>query len=322
MAQRDTEFVNVLNATALTVGGRSIISKDFPLGEGWFRMKLRFGLVVTIGTGSGAIAEGELLVIKNVLLRTDKSEVLCNLPGRALYVIGAIKAGCLPRKNAMAAASATYYVDLPIYFVDDTMLVPTDTILDTSRYNSLTLDITLGTVADLFTTVGSSSMTATLDCEIERVKGLLPQAALPKYHISYDVEPVVDANVSTTLDLQRSTDLAIKRYYVHECSSGSAGVPFSGANADDVKNKESITDQTGFVVQERIHEMTQNSNKEDYGLETVLAGITVFDFVRDGSIFTSLLTGDKSKLSLKWTNKTVASGDLVSVAFEGVRTLK
>lgn len=319
---RDIEHVNVLRTSTLNVNGRTIFSNEFPLGEGWLSMNLRVGIVVTIGTGSGAIAESELLFIKNVLLKTNRGETLCNLNGRALYKIAAVKSGALPRKDAMAAASATYYVDLPIYFADERMLVPTDTVLDTSRYTAITLDITLGTVADLFTTVGTSSVTATLDVDIKRYKGELPVQAKPDFHISYDTAPVVDAASATLINLPKSTDLAYKRLYIHECSSGTAGVPFSGANADDVKNLESVSDSLGFIFKQRVHEMIQNANKTDYGLESVLAGITVIDFVADGSINTALTTS-RPKLDFEWSNKAgVASGDLVSIAFEGVRTLK
>ena len=321
---RDLEVISVLRTSALTVNGRTVFTDQFPMGEGWYRAMLRIGLVVTIGTGSGAIAEGELLIIKNILLRTDRGETLCNLPGRAIFKIAVSKANTLPRKDAIAAATATYFIDIPIFFVDQTMFRPEDTILDTARYNSVTLDIQMGGVADLFTTVGTSSLTMTLDFEIERTKGILPPEAQPAMHINYEFAPPIDANSSTTIELTRAPDLAYKRLYVHECSAGSSGVPFSGANADDVKNLESIRDQNNFIVQERIHEMIQNQNKLDYSLEAVLAGSTITDFVRaDGSLITALMTGDKTRLQYTWTNKAgVAANDFVTVAYEAIRSLR
>jgi hypothetical protein len=69
--------------------------------------------------------------------------------------------------------------------------------------------------------------------------------------------------------------------------------------------------------------MIQNANKNDYSLESVLAGITVTDFVRDGSINSALYPGDRSRLQYKWTNKAgVAAGDIVSLAVESFRALK
>lgn len=321
---RDIEMINVINGSALNIGGRTTFGqREFPLGEGWYKMKLRFNLVVVIGTGTTPITEGELIFLKNILLKTDRGEILCNLPGRALYKINNHKTGQVSRKDAIAAASGTYRVDLAIYFCDYNLVRPEDTILDTSRYNAIQLDVQVGTIADLFTTVGTATVTATLDCEIERSKGILPDNAMPIFHVSYDQSQPVDANTLTYIDIERSTDLALKRVYVHASSGSSAGVTWGGQNADDVQNLESIRDQSGFIVQERIHEMIQNCNKEESPLDNVQAGVTVFDFVRDGSIHSSLHTGSKSKLQYVWTNKAgVAANDIVSVAYEGIRTLK
>jgi hypothetical protein len=322
MARGYQEYINLIRGAALNVSGKTTFSDQLPMGEGWYFMNVRVGLVITIGTGSGAIAEGELLIIKNVYLKTDRGEIICNLPGRALYKIAIIKTGTTPRKNAIAAATATYYVNLPIYFVDYYLARPEDTILDTSRYSSVMLEINLGGVADLFTTVGTSSMTATIDVEVDRSKGLLPAQAKPRFFIEYDVRNPIDASVTTEVNLQRSPDLSIKRLYTHECSSGTAGQAWSGANADDVKDIVTVKDQTGDIVRGRPHEMIQDMNKQDYSLETVPAGVEVIDFVRDRSIHSALYTGNKSELKYSWTNKTVAAGDNVSVATESIRVLK
>lgn len=320
---RDIETVNHYDGQSLVVGGRTVLGKDFPIGEGWYKVNLRFGITLTIGTGTTAIAEGELLFIKNILMKTDRGEVLCNLPGRALYKIATARAGSPPRKDAIAAASATYYVDIPIYFADDRMIDPNHTILDTARYGSISLEITTGGVSDLLGTVGTSSVTCDLDMEIKRTKGVLDDDEKPLFFVAYDSQPVIDAANQTYVDIDKSSDLAIKRMFVHSCASGTAGVPWSGTNADDVQSKASVTDQNGYIMQSRYHEMIQNDNKDMYGLETVMAGVEVFDFVPDGDLLSALYTGDKSRLKYEWTNKAgVAANDLISVAYEGIRALK
>lgn len=321
--RRDLEIISHFRAQPLNPNGPTVLGRDFPLGEGWYQLMLRFNIAVVIGTGAGPVAESELLAIKNIILRTSAGEVLCSLPGRALYKIAAVKGGTPPRKDAMAAATATYSVDVPIWFADDRMQIPEDTILDTSRYNSLTLEITMGGVADLFTAPGTATVLFTLDAEIERTKGLLPKQAQPIFHIQYAAAPPIDAFVQTFTDLERSPDMAYKRLFVHAASLGVAGGVFTGANADDVQALESVIDQSGDIVRERFHEMIQNQNKRLYSLEAVLAGITVFDFVRDGSVNSALYPGDRSRLQYKWTNKAgVAAADIVSVAYEAVRGLK
>jgi Ca2+-binding EF-hand superfamily protein len=321
--RRDLEIIGHLRSQALTLGAPTVLGKDFPLGEGWYNVFLRFNLVVVIGTGAGPVAEGELLIIKNIVLRTSAGEILVNLPGRALFKIANALWGTIPRKDAIAAASATYRVDLPIAFVDDRMKRPEDTILDTGRYSAMALEITMGGLTDLFTAPGTATLTASLDMEIERTKGKLPKKALPVFHRFYGSNPSQDAAVQTFIDIDRAPDVAYKRFFAHASATGVAGGVFTGANADDVQDFESIVDQSGDIVRERIHEMIQNQNKRDYSLETVLAGITIFDLVRDGSINSALYPGDRSRLQYKWVNKAgVAANDVVSLAHDAVRGLK
>ena len=104
----NVERPNLITVAALNNSGQTQFSKEFPMGEGWFGMYLVLNLAVVVGTASGPVAEGELLYIKNVLLRTDRGDIICNLPGRALWKIAALKSGALPYKDAIAAATATY----------------------------------------------------------------------------------------------------------------------------------------------------------------------------------------------------------------------
>lgn len=318
------ENANLITNAPLAVGGGStIFSKEFPMGEGWYTLNLRIALTVVIGTGAGAIAEGELQFIKNVLLKTDRGEILVNLPGRALYKIATYQNCSAPNKDAIAAASATYYVNLPIKFSDYKMLRAEDTVLDTSRYNSITMQITCGGVADLFTAPGTASVTATATIEVERSLGVLPDEAKPHFHISYDFRPPVDASVLTSIDLERSADMSVKRYYVHASTGSGAGIPWGGANSDAIQNVINLKDQNRFIQKDRIHRMVQEHNKNQALLEAIIAGVEVYDFVTDGSIASALATGNKSVLQYTWTNQGAPAGNsIVTVAAEMIRSLK
>jgi hypothetical protein len=317
------ERANVLTGVGLNNSAPTVFGKEIPLGEGWYKATIRYNLAVTIGTGTTPIAEGELLICQNVMLRTDRGEILCNLPGRALYKIATYLTGQPPRKDAIAAATATYRVNLPIIFADNKMNRPEDTILDTNRYNSITLQMTMGGVAQLFTTVGTSSVIQTMDMEVERSLGQLPKEAQPYFHVSFDFRQPVDAATTTNIELEKSPDAAIKRLYVHSSSGGTAGLPFGGVNADDVQSIITLKDQNRFIEKERIHAMIQDMNKLDAMLETIIVGIEVFDFVRDGAIQSALATGNKSVLQYSWTNVAgVAANDIVTLAAEMVRSLK
>jgi len=317
------ERANVITGNALTANGQTAFSKEFPMGEGWYQLRLRINYVVVIGTGAGPIAEGELLAISNVLLRTDRGELLCNLPGRALYKIATYRYGSAPRKDAIAAASATYRVYLPIFFSDEWMRRPEDTVVDTKRYNSVSLQVTMGGLTNLFTAPGTATLTINMDAEIERSFGRLPKEAEPVFHVSYDFRPPVDASVTQNIEIERSSDMSIKRAYVHSGTTGTGGVPFSGANADTIQNVILIKDQNRFIEKDRIHAMIQDGNKVDAMLESVIAGLEVYDWVRDKSISSSLATGDKSVLQYSWTNQGgVGANSIVTFAAEMIRTLK
>lgn len=320
---RDFEYVTEYSGQSLNLGTTTKLGENFQLGAGWYNINLRFNNVITIGTGTGAISEGELNIIKNVAIKTSAGETICNLPGRALYRIAQFQKGASPRKDAVAAVNGTYRVSFPINFSDFRMLRPNDTILNTWRYSYVTIEITYGNVADLFTTVGTSTMTATVDVEIVRTRGRLPGKALPLFHVSYDSFVPVDANSATQIRMQISRDLAYKRLYAFECSSGSAGVPFSGTPADDVKSTETIIGGTRTVAQDRIHELIQDDARMLYGLESPPTGFTVFDFVRDGSSNSALWSAEFPELLFKWANKSgVAANDFVTLGYEALRTLK
>lgn len=326
------ERPNVITGAVLNNSGQTPFSREFPTGEGWYSLMLGVNIALTVGTGTTPVAEGELLFIKNVLLRTDRAETLCNLPGRALWKIAAMKNGALPYKDAIAAASATYRVHLPIYFCDpeagpQQMLRPEDTVLDTSRYNSITLHVTLGSVSDLLGTPGTATVACTLDAEIERSLGVLPgekpgEGGRPIAHINYDFRPPVDANVNQFIDIERSAEMSLKRLYIHTGSSGTGGIPWSGANADTIIGTINIKDQNRTIEKDRLWRSIQHQNKLDHSLESVLSGVVAFNFVSDKSIAAAMATADKSVLQATWTNGTAPANSIVTLTQEAIRTLK
>lgn len=329
--QRDLEIMNLLNGSALNANGVTTFGGvNFPMGEGWYEARLRVNYVIVIGTGAGPVTEGELLAIKAVTLRSDKGEnFYLNMPGRAIYKIATLRAGSPPTKDAIAAASATYRVELPLYFADirgiggDKMRRPEDTVIDTARYSSMYLDVTMGGLTDLFTAPGTATVAITCDFEVTRTKGPLHPKAKPTAHITYFNRPNVDASAVTTIELERAADLAMKRLYVHSGTSGTAGVPWSGTNADSVQNLVTIKDERMDIVRNRIHEMIRNENKDQATLETALVGVELFDFVKDGSLPSAIYTGDRAALQYVWTNKAgVVTFASVTACVEGVRSLK
>lgn len=310
---------------AMTIGGRTSFADAFSMGPGIYEIWLRVKIAVTIGTGAGPINQGELNFIKSLYMKTDLGEVpLDNVPGRGMYNVAITKAKTTPRKDAIAAASGTYIVDLPIYFADPLMVRPEDLILDTSRYKSINFDVTLGTIADLFTAPGTATVTATADLMVRRSKGRWnSEEAAPVGYVCYSVRNPVDAATVTEIKFELSTDLTYKRAYVHASTAGVAGQPWYGANSDAIIAAMTLKDGEGDWIRKVTSLQMQDVNKADYGLETVPAGLTVLDFVRDGSNKSAIYAGDKNELIFDWDNQSApAANSIVTLLTEGYRALR
>lgn len=311
----------ILNS-ALTVNADNPYNKEFRLGHGWHVMWIHVAVTVVIGTGTTPLSDGLLRLIKRVFLKTDRGELVCNLPGRALWYMAAYRMGTRPQITTLAASNGTYHVYIPIFFSDPTMLRPEDTVLDTSRYQGIDFGLQLGTVSDLFGTPGTATYTATLDVEVVRTYGALPPEAKPHYFISYDSRPSQDASVNPNIELEKSADLAYKRLFVWTGDTGTAGIPWSGNANDTYAVRAFIQDQERFIEKDRVHATVQALNKNDSGVETVMAGVEVYDFVRDGAITAAVASGDKSALQYALTQAGAAAASIFTLSSEGIRLLK
>jgi len=317
-----SERVNFVSAANLAIGGNAPFSKEFKLGAGWYRMWLHFAVTVTIGTGAGVLSDGLLRFIRKIMFKTDRGELISNIGGRPLFYIDAYHRGARPQIDTLAASSGTYHVYLFLPFVDELMKRPEDTILDTARYESVDLEIQLGSVADLYSAPGTASVVCTLDVDVERTFGVLPDGAKPVYFINYDNRPPQDASVNPNIELEKSPDLSIKRLFVFTGASGTAGLPWSGNANDTYPLKANLQDQDRFIEKDRLHGFVQALNKGDAQLETVMAGVEVYDFVSDRSITAALSTADKSSLQYQLTQSGAAAGSIFTLTHEGVRLLK
>lgn len=317
------EIFPAFQTKALPVaGGQTSFQTEFPLGEGWLGMLLRTQVAITIGTGTGALAQGMARYLTNVLIDTDRDGVIVNAPGRALFQRTIDLEGAIPQADvALAAASATYDLNLLIHFADPKLARPEDTILDTSRYNRVRMTISNGTLANLFSTPGTATIdSVSLSCELIRYRGVLPQTLRPEF-LPYLVSlPTVTPANQTFMDIERSPDLFLKRLALFATATADA---WQGNADDSTFNLLSINDQDGPCGwNQRLDQQVLAHNKGMYGLETAQAGRRVHDYVSGGfSILQSEFTGNKSKFRAEWTNDVSASKS-VHGFMDAVKTLK
>lgn len=315
----------VVDNKQMNIAGRTSFGESLPKGPGIYEMWLRVRIAVVIGTGAGPISEGELNFIKSLYFKTDLGEILLdNVPGRGMFKVGLIKSKTPPRKDAIAAATATYTVDIPIYFRDPDTQRPEDLILDSSRYESMTFDITLGSIADLFTAPGTATVTATGDLMIRRSKGRWNSAeASPLGHVFYSVRNPVDAASVTEMKFELASDLSYKRAYIHASTAGVAGQAWYGANSDAIIGAMTVKDGAGDWLRKVSFLQMQDVNKADYGLEVVPAGVVVLDFIPDRSNKSAIYAGDKNELIFDWDNQGApAANSIVTMLVEGYRGLR
>ncbi len=321
----NSELIEVFRGRALGVGGPTTFQgQDFPYGEAWIRMLLKINVTLVLGTGTTALSEALMRVVRAIQFQTDRSEIICNAaPGRLMYKIGVTKAGTPPDLDTFAAASATYTILIPIWFADPLMLKPEDTILDTRRYNSLVLRLTMGTVSDLLGTPGTATYTSTLDCYVERLKGRLPDEIRPLFFPEYGFRGPVDPTTVLSLDLERANDLSYKRLFLFSGGTTTAsGVPFSGDASNTIISDVTLDDGATPPVLNNLFDLTGRQNREDYSLETRLAGWHIIDLVRDGSHQSAMYSGDRARLTEKWTVNALGATPQVTIGYEGYRTIR
>lgn len=322
MSRRRIEVYPVIKATAIGASGSKDLMSEFPLGEGWLAMNLRFLVTITNSTGSGVLAQAMARIIRNVLLETDRDGIIVNAPGRFLFQRAIDLLGATPHiATAFAATTGTYDISIPIHFADPRVVRPEDTLLHTARYQRVSLNVQTGSVADLVSTAGDMAITGiTMSVEVVRYAGQLGETLMPTFAPQLIGRRVIDPNTQAFVDLDRSPDLAYKRIALFCSNSATPGL---GNGDDAVLNTISIEDQDGFAGwNQRLDSMIQAENKEQYGLESYQLGRYVHDYVGvGGSNLQAELAGNKSKYQVTWTNDT-PSGKYVQLFTDGYKTLK
>lgn len=313
------ELFEVARGFSLLSGNPTPFSVPFPMGLPWYGMFLHIHESLTMSGGSGAVSEGELLAIKNIALRTDRGENVVNNPGRALFRIGQAKMGTLPPKDAVAATTAIYSVLIPIFFADPLMDFPEDTLFNSANYQSVALQVTMGSISDLLGTVSGDTVDFTMDVYL--LQGAARLTKQPLARIEYGNLNAVDPSAVQYIDMERAANLAYKRLYAFSSNSATAGTPWSGAGADTTVTDWTVdTDKGNKPFDHVLTGLINALNKQDYKAETAVTGLHIFDFVRDKSIQSAFRSGDKSRLRMLWTNGTLSTSQ-VSLAYEGIRPL-
>lgn len=292
----------------LTIGQPTIITREFPVGDPWLAMTLNLrGELNSVAAPTGTVVADAPLPLWTLALTTDldKDVIEPSVSARALFRLAQFMqhtAGELVAPTLVASTVTPFNAVVQVLFADPEMLVPEDSLLDTRRYNNMTLTITTGTLTDIVTTpVNVTLQNVFCDLEITRLSPRVPLPldvvkVLPFFKRYAAITPAAD----TILQLDRVPTLAVKRHLEFTSSGSTAGVPFTGTGVNTILDTLRISsnrrDHFGSAVGGISRRVLQGDNKLDYELETFPAGWYVADFVLDRSLLASLATGDLSVL--------------------------
>jgi hypothetical protein len=328
---------------ALPVGQPTIISRDLPVGDPWLTMRLNLrGQLRDPGVpATGTVRPDAPLNLFDIALTTDidRDVVEPAVSARALYrynqflygTAGAMTAATLPNTNTTLFNAV---VDIP--FVDPLLRIPMDTVLDTRRYNAVTLTITTGTILALLNAPAATTVLEScfVDIEIVRVSPRVPMPltvakALPFFKRHAPIVPMGD----TTINLDRVPTLAIKRLcaFTSNAAAGTneplVGIPFTGLGVNTMvaglRVSSNFRDHFGSSLGGVLPVLIQAGNKLDYSVEAWPAGWYVVDFNLERSLWNALATGDKSTLQAIFTwNAALANILQTSLLVAGIQKLR
>lgn len=340
MAWYPKEKRTVLTAAVMPNGGIFTFDR-FPLdGLGIRKIRLLLCATVVAGTNTTPNTTGCYNYLKGVTLRNNKDEYYLNaVPGLALLRANWNFDKATPHYDPVLLAGGVFraVVDLPLTY--PFLNRPEDTIVETKRLNSMTLEIACGTVLDFLSVAGTGTVVVTIGIEIIGTRASVgvtqdgtpdPVHAQAYFHSYMRTYPMLHADVQTFWDLEAAPDLALLGFLMY--NHGASGIPWVGDLAfigNDHPTLLSLSDighrYLGGILDlsfqhERFIRPQNDYNRHAADAASPLSKLGEYHhcFVEDGSIN----EGYACKLipRLEWTNATAT--DETDLLVYGVRKLR
>jgi len=312
---------NVYNNVAINKGSITVLRDAWPLSDGWYMMMLTLKIVLTNTTGTTAISEGFVNLLKDIMLKTDYDGIIFKGNGRQLIRRAQKLIGTLPFFDTTTVTAGTYYVHLPIHFANPTAQRPEDTILNTARYKNIELHITAGNVADIMSSVGDSAITLTMDISIQKTQGPIDASNAPIFLPYLMGLPPVNPASQQYIDIEKNLDMALLDLMLYTTNSATAGVPTSGTPASNVLKNVTLYDNFNMPFRNIPFDQLCKDNKHQFSLENAITGVAIMDFAPNDSNFSGYTTGDKSVLQVQWENDTLSTSQ-VTAFIDGLKRMK
>lgn len=336
------EAVRLFSGQVIPQGGTYPIRTEFPVGgEIYNTIRLIFHNSVNAGgtDPTNPVVRGGYNIIRNLIFRSARGEEFIVAPGMAMHQVNWMINGVEPVYDTIAAPGIDTtevfdtIIDLP--FSHRMLARREDLAVHTARYSHVELDISLGSIADLYTTVGATAaLTTTLDIILFRNKSGLyasgePLAApyikhYPQYSITrgyLDVESAYDLSMMGFIAFVQDMDATSCYVPVH-------GVPYSGVPVDSVNYltfRDNLQRYVDFKTMDSFREERSQYGTIDHPDLAQGVGIYPYFFAREGSIYNGYWTGEKSEIRLENDPISLGSETLdpdIDTVFFGLRTLR
>ena len=332
------EAKRLFSGQVLPQGGTYPIRTEFPVGgEVYNTIRLIFHNSVTVGDAANPVLRGGYNIVRNIIFRSARGEEFVVCPGMGMHQLNWMLNGVEPVYDNIAAGTAVYDTIIDLPFSMRMLARKEDLAVHTARYSHVELDLSIGTIADLFTTNTTGTNVTTLDIVLFRNKSGLyasgePLAApyikhYPQYQIArgyLDVESAYDLSMLGFIAF--SQDMDATNGYV-PC----VGVPYSGVEAD-LLNWLTFKDNLGTYIDQKSLPSFREERGQ-YGTinhADIVAGVGdgmgmyPYFFAREGSIYNGYWTGEKSEIRLENDPTRLGAQVLhaVDTLFFGLRTLR
>lgn len=335
MAYYPKERRTILTGQALPVNGNAFTFDRFPLdGYGLTKIRLLLSLTTDVGAAD-PITWGAYQFIKGVTLYDNLDQYyFSGVPGMALFRANSKFDKAQPFHQPILAAAGTYLAVLDLPLVYPFLFRPEDSILETKRINRLTLELQLGTIADVLVTPGANVLTATLGIELIGTRASVgynqqgvkdPEHAKSYFHSFMRTYPMLHADVRRDWQLDAASDMAVLGFLMY--NHGPSGLPFIGSVAApgndhptsvsfwDVGHRYLNNIQAVSFMQERQEEYDFNRHGVDPVSPITRLGEYWHSFVKDGSINEAYQA--QLPATLEWANGTAT--DETDLLVYGVR---
>lgn len=311
----------------LLPGQETKVSDKFLIGPAYKRIYADVAINYTQSSGTGAIAEALLRLIKQVNLTTSDGEnISTKTPGRFLYRLNQWRNGGQGgRLDTFAATSGVYrtLVELPF---DEPLVRPSERyrhILNSAFYKSLTFGLFLGNVNDLLASPSGDTFTATMDLYADVMDDLLPQAHWPKDYVQYGLAGQVQAlSGQNYVELDKSANLGYKRIITGVMTSGASGVAFDGTPSDSAVSSYSIKPTGDYILQQVSWEGGKSLAMRDGNFPAPLSGLQFYDWIRGPRTLDAVYKmAGQTTFQVQTDVASTSNSPQLAVGFEGVRPL-